>query len=347
MEQARHSELRVLRWTDRIQSVLSGKVEGPIKANLDLTNLCSHNCAFGCEPIDFRKATIADKCHTLQFETAVSVIGDLASLDCKCVVFSGGGEPTLHPEFGTLLHQAHTSRMRTWVVTHGGLIHHWRAHLGTHADHIRVSLDASNGKEHQAVHQAKEGEFDQILHGIKGLLADREARGKGPEVGIAYVVTPGKNDSTNSLNRAVGLADSLGVDYLHFRPASGQTMVEQWHQVSETIEEIKLTHPRTEIWALGRRLNDVFTQREFEKCYMALTMATIGANGDVSACCDRRDLIFGNVNQKRFMDIWLSDVHRAKAAAIVPQFCQRCLQCGFNRSVERNIVHNDALPELL
>ncbi len=86
----RHSELRVIRWTDRIQEIIAGSQCGPIRANLDLTNLCSHACPW-CEPLDFRKATIADKRHTLSRDVAFEVLSDLADMDCKEIQFSGGG----------------------------------------------------------------------------------------------------------------------------------------------------------------------------------------------------------------------------------------------------------------
>jgi len=49
------------------------------------------------------------------------------------------------------------------------------------------------------------------------------------------------------------------------------------------------------VFILGKRWKEVFNQREFAKCYAAVTNAVIGANGDVQACCDRRDIVFGNL----------------------------------------------------
>ena len=40
----RFSDLRILRWTDRINRVLAGERLGPIRASIDLTNLCNHAC---------------------------------------------------------------------------------------------------------------------------------------------------------------------------------------------------------------------------------------------------------------------------------------------------------------
>src|SRR5450631_3553716 len=94
----RFIDLRVLRWFDRIDAALAGEQVGPIRANIDLTNLCTHNCPW-CEPLQFRKETIADKNHTLPIGAAIDTLWDLSVLGCKTINFSGGGEPTLHPNF--------------------------------------------------------------------------------------------------------------------------------------------------------------------------------------------------------------------------------------------------------
>lgn len=342
----RHSELRVLRWTDRIQGILDGKQYGPIRANLDLTNLCSHACPW-CEPVDFRKATIADKNHTLSAEVAAAVMDDLDAMDCRAIQFSGGGEPTLHPEFGALLILAKLHQFRTLVVTHGGFIDKWIGQLGDCADHVRVSLDASSESEHQQMHGSKEGEFDHIRQNIQALV-DYRGLQKWPEIGITYNVAD-CNSNNISLRRIRQVAEELRVDYVQFRPLSEdrpKRFTSHWPFLVKRIEkEWEVSTVRIE--TLGQRRHDVFYQREFSKCFASLTLSVISANGDVSACCDRRDITFGNVNEKPFREIWLSAIHREKAASIVPKLCNRCVLCGYNRSVEKYVVRNEAIPELI
>jgi radical SAM protein with 4Fe4S-binding SPASM domain len=336
-----HSELRVLRWADRIQDVLAGEVRGPIRANIDLTNLCSHSCPW-CEPLDFRKATIADKSHTLPLWIVERTIDDLKLLDCKAIQFSGGGEPTLYQDFDMALAHAHCCGLSTFVVTHGGYIDRWLEPLRIYADRVRVSLDASCQEEHAIMHRSKPGEFDRIIEGIRALV---EARGttKTPEVGITYNVAD-CNKSYDSFMRLFELCINIGVDYVQVRPLSEPTELFLHESWSEDIPQIPVPF-RLDI--LGQRDKDVFFQRDFDRCYAAITLAVISANGDVTACCDRRDIVFGNVNQTRFKDIWLSVAHRDKANAIVPMLCQRCVLCGFNKSVKKYVVENEATPEFV
>lgn len=344
----RHSELRVLRWTDRIQNILEGERPGPIRANLDITNLCSHSCPW-CEPADFRKATIADRRHTLDYKVATNVLLDLAEMDCRAVQFSGGGEPTLHHDFGPLLHIAKVKGMRTFVITHGGFLDKWIPELFASADHVRVSLDASCEEEHQIMHGSQPGEFGKVVENLRALV-DRKFAGGGPEVGIAYNVAD-CNSSLESLKRFFRLSQDLGVDFVQLRPVSEETpqyLKKPWTgHLQKHIELLATPVKGVRVEILGQRGSDVFHQREFSRCYSALTLAVIGANGDVSACCDRRDIVFGNVNETPFRNIWLSEKHREVASRIVPQLCGRCVQCGTNRAIEKYVVKNETIPELL
>jgi MoaA/NifB/PqqE/SkfB family radical SAM enzyme len=343
----RFSELRVLRWAERITDVLHGEKRGPIRCNLDLTNLCSHQCPW-CEPLAFREQTIRDRKHTLDTRTAFEVIDDLVELDCKTLNLSGGGEPTLHPEFGELLLYAAGAGLRTWVVTHGGHIDKWLDDL-VFASHVRISLDAANEEQHQQMHHAKAGEWARVIENITALCAAR--REPRTEVGISYLLSECNSDSA-SLHKICDLASCIGVDFIHFRPLSLETsyvgMNALMHDAMyEAAEVLPGKFPDLTIFPIGKRGEDVFTQREFDKCYAALTLAVVGATGDLQACCDERGIVFGNVYEKRFKDIWLSAQHRERADAIVPRLCSRCVMCSINRGIERNVVQNHALPELL
>jgi MoaA/NifB/PqqE/SkfB family radical SAM enzyme len=280
----------------------------------------------------------------------LTVIDDLAELGCKTLNLSGGGEPTIHPEFGLILRKAAALKLRTWVVTHGGLLLKWMQDL-LFADHIRISLDASNAAEHKTMHGTKDGEFERVCQNVKFLCraAKHIENSPRPEVGLAYIVAD-VNCSDASLMRVFRFAKEAGVDFLHFRPLSEDSpsrFTKDWQDIAFNIENIAQAFPEVAVFPVAKRWREIFTQREFSRCYSALTAAVIGATGEVSACCDRRDLVMGNVNEKSFKEIWLSSEHREKAAKIVPKLCSRCLQSSFNRSVERYIVNNEALPELV
>src|SRR4051812_10545214 len=122
---ARFSEVRVVRWADRIDAHLAGDNVGPIRCNIDLTNLCNHKCFF-CEPVEFREQTIRDRKHTLDTEKALELLEQLKESGCETIGFSGGGEPLLHPDFGLIATIAHKFSLKTYLVTNGSYLHKWK-----------------------------------------------------------------------------------------------------------------------------------------------------------------------------------------------------------------------------
>lgn len=225
-------------------------------------------------------------------------------------------------------------------------MHDWMDELLI-ADHIRISLDASNAKEHAEMHGTKGLEYERVLQNVTDLCG-RRVNGS-PEVGLAYIVSD-CNSAETSIRRVLGFASGAGVDFIHFRPLSEEKADRfkgTWNAVVQTIERIATEFPTVKVFPLGKRGGDVFLQRDFNSCYSALTAAVISANGDVAACCDRRDIRFGNVNERSFKSIWLSARHREIAEKIEPKFCTRCLQANYNRAVEKFIVNNEAIPELM
>jgi radical SAM protein with 4Fe4S-binding SPASM domain len=275
---------------------------------------------------------------------------DLKEMDCRAIQFSGGGEPTVHPEFGAMLVMAKIHEFRTLVVTNGGMLDRWIGQLGDCADHVRISLDASNEEEHRKMHGSKEKEFEHVCENVRWLVKEKVGE-KWPEVGLTYNVAD-CNSSVESFHRFFELAVALGVNFVQVRPLSEQTralLTQPWPMLAEKARLLSnwLDRRGIRVEIHGYRDKDVFFQREFDRCYAALSLAVISANGDVSACCDRRDLTFGNVNEKPFREIWLSAEHRQLAKGIVPTLCQRCVLCGYNRSVEKFVVGNESVPELV
>lgn len=337
----RFNPLKILRWTDRIQLAMAGVREGPICAQVDLTNLCNHSCDW-CEPAAYREETVQDQTHTLSTEVAEEVLDDLARMGCSAIYFSGGGEPTLHKAFGHMLYVAHNKGMKTLVVTNGSMLERWESAFSQFCDQVRISLDAVNEETHMKIHHSKRGGYGEILRGIK-LLLDKRI-GRKPEIGIAYTVEE-RNWGHDNIRALLEKVEDLGVDFVQFRPCSvGQSFAPVMPWIQKEADNLKM---RTKVFVLSWRGNDVATQRDFSTCYAAYTLCVVGANGDVQACCDERGKVFGNVYRKRLKDIWLSPEHRHEAAKIVPQLCPRCLMCGFNKTVEHNVMHNNSLVEFV
>lgn len=314
---ARFSELKVVRWHERINAHLSGDNIGPIRVNIDLTNLCNHKCFF-CEPVAFREETIRDKQHTLETEKAIELLYHLQKMGTNTIGFSGGGEPLIHHDFGLIATCANKLGFKTYLVTNGSFLRRWM-HVMPLMTNVRVSLDASNPEEHAKMHGGKD--FDQIIESL------RELSGK-TELGISYILSE-HNSSPESLLWIQKFAKEIGA-FIQFKPLT-----------EDKPSEVGGWFPRNEESHLTeKRRTDVLYQREFSQCYAGLSTCVVSANGDVTVCCDRRDLAYGNIYQESFAEIWAK--RRDTLSKVSPKLCQRCLMCDFNKSVQDNVVDDKA-----
>jgi len=316
---ARFAELKVLRWHDRITGLLAGERLGPIRANIDLTNLCNHKCYF-CEPLAFREQTVRDRKHTLDTTVTLGLLDELKNMGCVTLILSGGGEPMLHPDFGHVLAHAKGLGLKTSVVTNGSYIRKWLDYLSA-ADVVRISLDSSSHAQHVRMHGGKD--FEQIIDGIQSL------KGK-TEIGISYIIDA-HNDSEEDIRWIEDLSERMGA-FLQLKPLSNEKWeARAWPKhISDNPNFVEKRH------------RDVFFQREYRECYASQSIAVISANGEACACCDRRDLVYGSVYEKPFSEIWQSRRHKEVSRSIAPQLCTRCLMCDYNRSVEQNIVNDQS-----
>jgi len=88
----------------------------PYHVQLMPTNRCNMNCAFcSCSKEDRKKE--------LPFERIERLAYFLSAMGTRAVTITGGGEPTLHPDFSRILMLFSTLGIKTGLVTNGKILH--------------------------------------------------------------------------------------------------------------------------------------------------------------------------------------------------------------------------------
>jgi MoaA/NifB/PqqE/SkfB family radical SAM enzyme len=180
---------KVLAHPDKILDLKIGRRPAPINVEWDLSNRCS----LGCEWCHFaythtRGPLTGKRSKPLEFKPG----GDLAQTymvkdgleqlkmyGVKSVTWSGGGEPTLHPDFDEIIRSC---RLDQGIYTHGGHIDKSRAALlKNKMTWVYVSLDAANRENYKE--QKGVDYFDRAIVGIKRLV---ESEGKAT-IGVGQI----------------------------------------------------------------------------------------------------------------------------------------------------------------
>lgn len=111
---------------------------GPISINLDLTSACNFACPHCVD------STIINTTHYLTYENISASIDTLVDHGLLSVILIGGGEPTLHKDFESIVRLLKNKRLQVGVVTNGSRLHKVGrvADLLEEGDWVRLSLDA-------------------------------------------------------------------------------------------------------------------------------------------------------------------------------------------------------------
>jgi MoaA/NifB/PqqE/SkfB family radical SAM enzyme len=191
----------------------------PISINLDLTSACNFSCPFCVDS----KLINAGK--NLALEEVKKTINTLHSHGLLSVILIGGGEPTLHKDFGEIVRYIKSKGLQIGIVTNGSRLEKIEAVVEElkEKDWIRISIDAAGEGVFKELHLPKtQVTLSRILEKAK------KVKKKNPVVSLGYsfvvvwegVEINGKRLPPNmeEMARSVELAREFSFDYISFKP---------------------------------------------------------------------------------------------------------------------------------
>ncbi len=191
----------------------------PISINLDLTSACNFSCPFCVD------SKLINTGKNLAMEEIKKTINTLHSHGLLSVILIGGGEPTLHKDFGEIVRYIKSKRLQIGIVTNGSRLEKIEAVVEElkEKDWIRISIDAAGEGVFKELHLPKtQVTLSRILEKAK------KVKKKNPVVSLGYsfvvvwegVEINGKRLPPNmeEMARSVELAREFSFDYISFKP---------------------------------------------------------------------------------------------------------------------------------
>lgn len=180
----------------------SNSMSYPISVELTLTNRCNLKCVY-CSDLELRERQGNEA--FLSYDILSRLFEDLSKGGTKGVVFEGGGEPTLHPDFSKLVQRAKENNLAVGLITNG-TVRLDKSDL-KELEWVRVSLDASNAEEY--VNLKGVDCFERVLSNIAHYAQHCNT------VGVGYVVT---NNNLSNIETLILRLRELKVSYIQLRP---------------------------------------------------------------------------------------------------------------------------------
>jgi wyosine [tRNA(Phe)-imidazoG37] synthetase (radical SAM superfamily) len=215
----------------------------PISINLDLTSACNFSCPHCVD------SKIINTGEYLTIEDVTRSLDTLKSHGLLSVILLGGGEPTLHKDFGEIVNYIKRIGLQLGIVTNGsrlGRAANVAASMEKH-DWIRVSLDAASQETFEKLHRPKTHvRLDDILHSA------REVKIRNPSVSLGYsfvIMWDGLYlnghelyPNIHEMTDAVRLARTYGFDYISFKPCLIRLPESQKETLLDSVDREKEQH---------------------------------------------------------------------------------------------------------
>lgn len=309
---------KVLHHLDRLLELkTTGKTSAPVNVEIDLSNRCSLGCSWCHFAYTHTRGPLAGKRDKpeghidggdlMNVDLAFDILRQLQAAGVRSVTWAGGGEPTLHRDFNFIVEWADTIGLQQGLYTHGGHIDQVRAELlKERLLWVYVSLDECTAEKYK---QSKGVDgFERATDGIRKLV---QAEGDAT-VGLGFLIHKG---NYKDVGRMVLLGESLGVDYVQFRPTvhynadmPGHVAEDTGWMVDAHNYMVTLAHnPFVNVDLDRFEQYRTWSGHGYETCHWSAMQTVITPNGKVWSCVNKREhagALLGDLTQESFSDIW-------------------------------------------
>lgn len=155
----------------------------PRELVVEITTLCNMNCIH-C----FRKAALDLKPCSMDLKFFKSILSEAIENNVGRIVFSGWGEPLIHPEIQYMIKMCKDLGLEVAINTNGSRIDELIDTLVKYVDEIYISLDAATARIYNIVRQPTM--FSGIIQSLSKLVSIKQVRGQiKPVIKILFTVT--------------------------------------------------------------------------------------------------------------------------------------------------------------
>jgi MoaA/NifB/PqqE/SkfB family radical SAM enzyme len=311
---------KVFSHLDRLAAWRAGAALSPVSLEVDLSARCSLGCQSCHQAHTHSRGPWVQGRVLRVLPQGFDAIGDLADVDVtfrwqaearaagvQSLIYSGGGEPTLHPHWAEIVDHGAALGFEQGMYTLGGhLDQESGRYLAERLTWAVVSLDCVDRRTYAREKAVPPARFDAACDGVRALV------GHGAIVGVSFLL---HHDNWGKAYDMLALARSLGADYATFRPtvevsqAQPGTLLGRRQWALEALSGLELLARECDVELDPERFAEWASWKGhgYDTCYGIRLNATITPDARVWVCVNRRgleDSCLGDLRTESFEQIW-------------------------------------------
>lgn len=253
----------------------------PITADIFLTNYCNNRCPY----CTYRRWELEPGARAIKYEDFIVYAKRLIQLGVLGFILTGGGEPTINPDFEKITGWLEENKIRYGINTNFNKLKLFKP------EYLKVSLDGHD----KGSYMLNRG-VDAYEHVISNIIDYIEWKKKNsPKTSLGIQCIPHSKEDVISFYEA---HKGIDVDYMVFRPIEStngdyyktKDNVSEANEVSDTVKSISKFDHRCvlnfKFGMLGMREKD---------CTAQWAQIAMNESGDIMYCCHKPYEIVGHV----------------------------------------------------
>jgi MoaA/NifB/PqqE/SkfB family radical SAM enzyme len=343
-----YSDLKAAWHLDKIDELRHGAQIVPTHVQLILSDLCNQDCHFCSYRMSsgLSSEMFPDENgnrnpnRRIPMPKALEILDDCAMLGVKAIQFTGGGEPTVHPDHLLIFEYAQNIGLETALVTNGIIFRDGWEGILPRMKWVRVSIDASSPDQYAAVRRVKPEFYATALGHVAQLAAEIKHQKTDCLLGVGYVLTPENWADAYEGIRLIRETGAANVRLSAMFSTDGTKPYEPIHAyIRAEIDKIKtLERPGFAVIDMfGNRIADLVQHSpDYEFCGYQQFNMYIGGNLRVYRCCTTAYTHHGEVGDltnQRFASWFYSQNKTRNYAWFDARTCEICQFNGKNRAI--------------
>lgn len=348
-----YSPLKVFHHRAKLDQLRSGEQITPCQVQLILSDLCNQNCGFcayrwdgySSNQLFTAGAKLSSYGHNnpvryLPYTKVLEILDDCCELGIPAIQLTGGGEPTVHPNFLDILQAIQERELELALVTNGVNLRPESIAYLAQAKWVRISIDAGSQETYCRIRNVKAHHWERVWANLELLRRNKQLSCSDVVIGIGFVIT---KDNWKEITACAELAKSVGADNIRisavFQDEGDGYFDWFYREAKELCREAKdMQDGRFHVFDLfGERIEDLHQHSpDYQFCGTQQFVTYIGGDMNVYRCCVlayNEHGLLGSIKDQRFADLWRSEEKRKKIAGFNAQSCPKCMFNSKNRTI--------------